>query len=62
MVPIPFDGCLVNVPSACLFSDNPDLFVSIDIGGFLDSKVTLTGTPNVYYGVGSGGGSPTSGR
>jgi hypothetical protein len=54
LVPIPFDGCAVEIPSECLFSDNPDFSVGLDIGGFLDSKVTLTAIPKVFYGIGSG--------
>lgn len=54
LVPIPFDGCAVDVPAACVFSSPPELSATIDIGGFLDSKVTVTGIPRVFYGVGSG--------
>ena len=54
LVPIPFDGCLVDVPPVCLFSADPDISFSIDVGGYLDSKFTLTGIPRIYYGVGSG--------
>jgi hypothetical protein len=54
LIPIPFDGCLVDVPSECLFGGNPDFSVSIDLGGFIDSKITFTGIPRVFYGVGSG--------
>ena len=54
LIPVPFDGCLVDVPAECLFGGNPDFAVSIDLGGFIDSKVTFTGIPRVFYGVGSG--------
>jgi hypothetical protein len=54
LIPDPFGGCAVEVPSLCIFSTPPELSVSLDVGGFLDSKVTFTGIPRVYYGVGSG--------
>ncbi len=54
LIPIPFDGCLVDVPAECLFGGDPDLSFSIDLGGFIDSKVTFTGIPRVFYGVGTG--------
>jgi hypothetical protein len=53
-VPIPFDGCLVNVPPVCLFSGSPEISFTIDLGGLIDSELTFTGIPRVYYGVGSG--------
>ncbi|MGH9920844.1 MAG: hypothetical protein ACRD6W_18490, partial [Nitrososphaerales archaeon] len=54
LIPIPFDGCAVDIPPECVFSSPPEISVTIDIGGFLDSKVTVTGIPRVFYGVGSG--------
>jgi hypothetical protein len=53
-VPIPLDGCLVNVPPVCLFSGSPEISFTIDLGGLIDSELTFTGIPRVYYGVGSG--------
>jgi hypothetical protein len=54
LVPIPLDGCAVDIPAECLFEDNPDFSIGIDIGGFIDSKISVTGIPQVFYGIGSG--------
>lgn len=54
LVPIPFDGCAVYISPQCIWSSPPEISFTIDLGGFLDSKATLTGIPRVFYGVGSG--------
>jgi hypothetical protein len=54
LIPNPFDGCVVYVSPQCIWSTPPTISFTIDLGGFLDSKVTVTGNPKVFYGVGSG--------
>jgi hypothetical protein len=43
IIPIPFDGCALEFPEICLFSDNPDLTVTLPLGG-ITSEVSATGT------------------
>ncbi len=54
LVPNPFDGCAVYISPKCVWSTPPTISFTIDLGGLLDSKVTVTGNPKVFYGVGSG--------
>lgn len=54
LIPIPFDGCAVHIDPQCLFEDNPDFHIPINLGGLLTSEVTATAIPKVFYGVGSG--------
>lgn len=42
IIGIPFDGCLVRAPRFCLFEDDPDLEVCLDIGPFLRLELSAT--------------------
>ena len=48
IIPIPFDGCALEFPEICLFSENPDLSVTLPLGG-ITSEVSLTGTLLANY-------------
>ncbi len=54
LVWIPIAGCQVYIDPACVFSDNPDISIPIDLSGLITSEVTFTAIPKVFYGVGSG--------
>lgn len=54
LIGIPFDGCAVYIDPQCIFEDNPDFHIPINLGGLLTSEVTVTAIPKVFYGVGSG--------
>jgi hypothetical protein len=54
VIPNPFDGCILSVPKICIFSDNPDFCIPINLGGFITSEVTFTAGIRVFYGIGSG--------
>jgi hypothetical protein len=54
IIPIPFDGCLLDVPSYCFFSGNPDLCIPIDLSGLLTSEISFTAGVKVFYGTSSG--------
>jgi hypothetical protein len=50
IIPIPFDGCALEFPHICLFSDNPDLKVTLPLGG-ITSEVSITGSLAPKYHV-----------
>jgi hypothetical protein len=55
--PPPLDqirGCAVTAPTLCFFSASPDFCIPVDLGGLITSEITLTASPEVFYGVGSG--------
>ncbi len=54
IIPIPFDGCLLDVPSYCFFSDNPDFCIPLNLSGFLTSEITFTAGIQVFYGTSPG--------
>jgi hypothetical protein len=50
IIPIPFDGCALEFPEICLFSDNPDLTVTLPLGG-ITSELSAIGTLFTKYHV-----------
>jgi hypothetical protein len=50
IIPIPFDGCALEFPEICLFSDNPDLSVTLPLGG-ITSELSAIGTLFTKYHV-----------
>ncbi len=54
LIPNPFDGCILSVPKICVFSDNPDFCLPINLGGLITSEVTFAAGVRVFYGIGSG--------
>lgn len=49
IVPNPFDGCLVRAPRKCVFSENPDINIILDLSDLITSEITLTARPVVKY-------------
>jgi hypothetical protein len=47
IIPTPF-GCALEFPEVCLFSDNPDLAITLPLGGFT-SEASLTGSLQPVY-------------
>jgi len=37
---IPFAGCVLRVPSYCIFSADPDISIPIDLGGIIQSEIS----------------------
>lgn len=37
---VPFAGCVVKVPSYCLFSANPDINIPLDLSGLIQSEIS----------------------
>lgn len=48
IIPIPFDGC-VRAPRKCLFTDDPDFGIDLDLSDFLTSEVTFTAKTTVAH-------------
>jgi hypothetical protein len=48
IIPNPFGGCLVRAPRLCAFSGNPDVSVTLPLGGFT-SELSLAGSLETRY-------------
>lgn len=48
IIPSPW-GCILRAPRICVFSDNPDIEVCLDIGGLITSEISATVTPHMRY-------------
>jgi hypothetical protein len=51
IIPNPFGGCLVRAPRFCLFSGDPDIGFTLDLGGLIQSEISVTASPGVRYRV-----------
>ena len=49
IIGIPFDGCAVRAPEICLFDDDPDIELCLDIGPFLRTELSAALRPLVKY-------------
>jgi hypothetical protein len=52
IIPTPF-GCAVRLPRFCLFSSDPDISITLPLGGIVTSEVSATGSLAVKYAVNS---------
>jgi hypothetical protein len=50
IIPIPFDGCALEFPEWCVFEDNPDIEVTLPLGGFT-SEITAVASLLTKYTV-----------
>ncbi len=48
IIPTPF-GCLLEVPPICVFSDNPDISVPLDLSGIVTSEISVVASPVTHY-------------
>jgi hypothetical protein len=51
IIPNPFDGCAVRAPEYCVFQDNPDFTIPLDLSGIVTSQLTAKVRPVIRYGV-----------
>lgn len=51
IIGIPFDGCAVRAPKICVFSDNPDFTIPLDLSGLATSRATARVRPLTKYGI-----------
>ncbi len=42
IIPNPFGGCILRAPRFCLFSDDPDISITLPLGGLLRSELSVT--------------------
>ncbi len=49
IVPNPFDGCWVRLPKICVFDDDPDVSIPLDLSGVLTSEVSFRAAPVIRY-------------
>ncbi|MFZ5824720.1 MAG: hypothetical protein ACOY94_10365 [Bacillota bacterium] len=51
IIPNPFGGCLLKAPKFCVFDDNPDISLTLPLGGLITSEVSFTGSLRTEYAV-----------
>lgn len=51
IIPIPFDGCLVEAPKICAFSKDPDISFTLPLGGLITSEISVTGSLLMKYAI-----------
>lgn len=55
IIPNPFTGgCAVRAPEWCVFDDNPDISLTLPLGGLITSEISFTGSLRTDYFVDSG--------
>jgi hypothetical protein len=50
IIPSPW-GCLLRAPRKCVFDDNPDISITLPLGGLITSEVSVTGSLLTKYAV-----------
>lgn len=48
IIPSPF-GCILRAPEICIFDDDPDFGIDLDLGGLLTSEISLAAKPKLNY-------------
>lgn len=51
IVPNPFGGCLIRAPRYCLFDSDPDVSLTLPLGGLITSEISVTGSLKTKYDV-----------
>lgn len=51
IIPDSFDGCLVSLPEICVFSADPDIGLTLDLGGLITSEISARVRPLTKHGV-----------
>jgi len=49
IIPIPFDGCLLEAPKICVFSADPDISFTLPLGGLITSEISVTASLLMKY-------------
>jgi hypothetical protein len=49
IIPNPFGGCLLEAPRICAFSADPDISLTLPLGGLITSELSLTGSLLTKY-------------
>ncbi|MCG8604664.1 hypothetical protein MJD09_06650 [bacterium] len=53
IVPNPFGGCLVRAPRICVFGADPDISITLPLGGIVTSEISFTGSLYFKYFINS---------
>lgn len=48
IIPSPF-GCILRAPEICVFDDDPDFGIDLDLNGLLTSEISLAAKPRLEY-------------
>jgi hypothetical protein len=51
LIPNPFGGCILRAPRFCLFEDDPDIVIPLDLGGLITSELSAVLALLVRYRV-----------
>lgn len=54
IIPKPFGGCLVRFPRICVFSADPDIEITLPLGGLITSEISVTGSLVTKYAINPG--------
>ena len=49
IIPNPFGGCILRAPRVCVFSDDPDIQLTLPLSGLIRHEVSFTGSLNFDY-------------
>lgn len=49
IIPKPFGGCILRAPRICLFDDNPDIRIPLNLDGLIESEISGGFTVDVRY-------------
>lgn len=49
IIPNPFGGCLLRAPRLCVFSNDPDISLTLPLGGLITSEISVTGSLLTRY-------------
>lgn len=51
LIPNPFGGCILEIPPQCVFSADPDISITLPLGGLITSEISITGRLLTRYKV-----------
>jgi hypothetical protein len=51
LIPNPFGGCILEIPPVCVFTGDPDIEITLPLGGLITSEISITGRLLTRYEV-----------
>jgi hypothetical protein len=49
IIPKPWGGCFLRAPKICVFSDDPDITLTLPLGGIITTEISMTGSLYFKY-------------
>ena len=49
IIPNPLGGCILRAPRVCIFDDDPDISITLPLGGLITTEISLTGSLITKY-------------